>query len=327
MDATRLHDPGATAPQRPVQPDAERSLSDTVPATRRLIQLEDEPTPSLSMPASPRPRRRTSRSAVVLGLILGVAAALFLLGPWRTTVLLLGIDRAPQGTAVARSDTMILLTIMPPSGYVGMLSLPRDLWVTIPGVGTNRINTAHFFGEGAAPGSGPGLAVRTVRENFGLDVDGYARLTFDGIIQSVDALGGVVIDLPTAMSGYAAGEHRLDGKQALAFVRDRAGSDDFFRMQRGQVFLKAVLRQTANPLHWLRVPRATAALLSSLDSNLPPWEWPRLLFAMLRAGPDRIDARTITREMVLPFTTDQGAQVLAPNWERINPVLLEMLGQ
>ncbi len=279
------------------------------------------------MPASPWPRRRRRRSAVVLGLILGAAAALNLLGPWRTTVLLLGIDRAPQGTAVARSDTMILLTIVPLSGYTGMLSLPRDLWVTIPGVGANRINTAHFFGEGAAPGSGPGLAVQTVRESFGLDVDGYARLSFDGMVQSVDALGGVVVDLPTAMSGYDAGQHRLDGKQALAFVRDRAGSDDFFRMQRGQLFLEAVLRQTANPLHWPRVPLAAIGLLRSLDSNLPAWEWPRLVLAMLRAGPDGIDARTITREMVLPFTTDQGAQVLAPNWGQINPVLLEMFGQ
>jgi LCP family protein required for cell wall assembly len=242
-------------------------------------------------------------------------------------VLVLGIDRAPEGTAVARSDTMILLTIVPPSGYVGMLSLPRDLWVTIPGVGANRINTAHFFGESALPGSGPGLAVQTVRDNFGLDVDGYARLSFDGIIRSVDALGGVVIDLPTAMSGYAAGEHRLDGKQALAFLRDRAGSDDFFRMQRSQLFFGAILRQTANPMHWPRVPLAAVTLLRSLETNLPAWEWPRLLFALLRNGPGGIDARTITREMILPFTTDQGAQVLGPNWERINPVLLEMFGQ
>ncbi len=106
-----------------------------------------------------------------------MCTALYLMGPWRTTVLLLGIDRAPEGTEVARSDTMMLLTIVPPAGYTGILSLPRDLWVTVPGVGVNRINTAHFFGESQAAGSGPRLAVDTVRQNFGLDVDGYARLT------------------------------------------------------------------------------------------------------------------------------------------------------
>lgn len=278
---------------------------------------------------APRPASggRRRRSAVLAGLALGLALGLYLLGPWRTTVLVLGLDRAPQGTAVARSDTMLLVTVDPPSGYAGMLSLPRDLWVSVPGLGPGRINTAHFFGEAAAPGQGPPMAVRTVSENFGLDIDGYVRVTFDGIVDSVDALGGLVIDLPTAMSGYAAGEHRLDGRQALAFVRDRAGSDDFFRMQRSQLFLKAALRQAARPASWPRMPLAAAAFLRSLESNLPVWEWPRLIVGLLRAGADGIDGRTITREMVQPFTTDQGAQVLAPVWERINPVLLEMFGQ
>lgn len=110
MDATETRDPGATAPHRPVRRDPEWSLSDSVSAPRRLSHPQDGPLPALSMPAYPRPWRRRSRSAVLLGLILGVAAALVLLGPWRTTVLVLGIDRAPEGTAVARSDTMILLT-------------------------------------------------------------------------------------------------------------------------------------------------------------------------------------------------------------------------
>lgn len=259
--------------------------------------------------------------------MLGTALSLYLLGPWRTTLLLLGVDRAPQGTLVARSDTMILLTSLPASGYAGMLSLPRDLWVSIPGAGPNRINTAHFYGEIIAPGGGPPLAVQTVRETFGLEVDGYARVTFDGIVESVDALGGVVVDLPQAMSGFSVGQHRLDGRQALAFVRDRAGSDDFARMQRAQIFLRAVLGRAADPLTWPRLPRAAIALLRSIDSDLPLWEWPRLALALLRAGPEGIDGRTITRPMVRPFVTGQGAQVLDPNWDIINPVLMEMFGQ
>ena len=312
MDPTPRHDPGATAPHLRV-----------VPEPASLIETRPTPRVPASQESAPPARRR----AILAGILLGVSLSLYLLGPWRTTVLLLGVDRAPQGTLVARSDTMILWTSLPASGYVGLLSLPRDLWVSVPGVGPNRINAAHFFGEAKAAGGGPSLAVQTVAEAFGLDIDGYARVTFDGIVESVDALGGVVIDLPTAMSGYPAGEHRLDGKQALAFVRDRAGSDDFSRMQRAQLLLRAVLRQAAHPLTWPRLPLAAASLLRSLDSNLPPWEWPRLALAVLRAGPDGIDGRTITRSMVRPFTTDQGAQVLDPNWESINPVLMEMFGQ
>jgi len=318
MDLTQPHDPEVTAPHPRVVPGL-ASQTETQPVPRaRAAQVPGPPGRAL------RPGRRRT---VLAGILLGIASSLYLLGPWRTTVLLLGVDRAPQGTLVARSDTMILFTSVPPSGYVGMLSLPRDLWVNVPGVGPNRINTAHFFGEAEATGGGPPLAVQTVGETLGLDIDGYARLTFNGLVESVDALGGVVIELPTAMSGYAAGRHRLDGKEALAFVRDRAGSDDFSRMQRAQLFLRAVLRQSANPLSWPRLPLATAALLRSVDTDLPPWEWPRLALAVLRVGPDGIDGRTITRSMVRPFATDQGAQVLYPNWDLINPMLMEMFGQ
>jgi LCP family protein required for cell wall assembly len=318
MDLTQPHDPGATAPHLRVLPD-------------RPSMIETQPTPRAPGAPEPAPPGRASRPcrrpAMLAGILLGVALSLYLLVPGRTTVLLLGVDRAPQGTLVARSDTMILYTSVAPSGYVGMLSLPRDLWVNVPGVGPNRINTAHFFGEASATDGGPALAVQTVAEAFGLEINGYARVTFDGIVESVDALGGVVIDLPEAMSGYTAGAHRLDGKLALAFVRDRAGSDDFSRMQRAQLFLKAVLRQSATPWSWPRLPLAAAALLRSIDSNLPAWECPRLALALLRAGADGIDGRTITRAMVRPFTTDQGAQVLDPNWAIINPVLMEMFGQ
>jgi hypothetical protein len=64
-----------------------------------------------------------------------------------------------------------------------------------------------------------------------------------------------------------------------------------------------------------------------LDTNLPVFLWPRLGLAVLRAGPDGIDSRTINREMVYPWTTNEGANVLLPNWDAINPVLLEMFGE
>jgi anionic cell wall polymer biosynthesis LytR-Cps2A-Psr (LCP) family protein len=166
-----------------------------------------------------------------------------------------------------------------------------------------------------------------VRSNFGIDVYFYARLRFDGLRRFTDALGGLDLDLPQATALYPAGQNHLTGEQALAFVRDRQGSDDFARMERGQLFLKAVLRQTLRPTTWPRLVLALPVLVGSVDTNLPLWDWPRLAFALLRSGPDGLDARTITRDMVDPFTTAGGANVLAPNWDRINPVLLDMFGQ
>ncbi len=264
---------------------------------------------------------------VLVGLVLGVSTSVYLLAPFRTNILLLGIDRRPGETNASRTDTMILTTIEPLAPYVGMLSIPRDLWVTLPGGSQNRINTAHFFAEAASPGSGPEAAKQVVAENFGVTVDNYLRINFAGLRDFVDALGGVEIDLPQAMSGYTAGRHTLNGEQALAFVRDRAGSDDFARMARGQLFLKAVLWQVATPIAWPRLPLAGLTLLRSIDSDVPAWLWPRLLVAVIRAGPDGIDGRVFSREMAPGFTTDAGAQVLAPDWARINPVLKEMFNQ
>ncbi|MCJ7511889.1 MAG: LCP family protein [Anaerolineales bacterium] len=277
----------------------------------------------------PAPRRRAwgRLTAAVLGLGLGLSLAVYLLLPIRSNILLLGIDSRPQESQVSRTDTMILTTVIPTQPYVGMLSIPRDLWVTVPGVGENRINTAHFFAENAAPGSGPEAAKQTVSLNFGVDVPYYVRIRFEGLRRFVDALGGVEVDLPTAMAGYEPGRHLLTGEQALAFVRDRKGTDDFFRMQRGQVFLQAVVRRAMTPWSWARVPAAAAVLLASIDTDLPVLLWPQIGFALLRAGPAGIDGRTMTREMAQGFTTGGGAAVLAPRWEAINPVLLEMFGQ
>jgi LCP family protein required for cell wall assembly len=261
------------------------------------------------------------------GIVLGLLLSVYFLAPFRTNILLLGIDRAPAGSDAARTDTMVLTTIVPTKPYVGMLSIPRDLWVSIPGQGENRINAAHFLAEAEKPGSGPAAAMEVVRANFGVDVDDYVRLRFDGLEAFVDALGGVEIDLAEPMSGYDAGRHVLDGTQALAFVRDRAGSDDFARMARGQLFLKSVLKMIARPLTWPRLPLAIPTLLTSIDTDIPIWLWPRLGLAVLRVGPDGIDARVISREMAHGFTTAGGAQVLAPDWAQINPVLLEMFGQ
>jgi LCP family protein required for cell wall assembly len=252
--------------------------------------------------------------------------AYFLL-PLRTNVLVMGIDRPPEGTDLSRTDTIILTTILPLKPYVGMLSIPRDLWVEVPGVGENRINTAHFYAENAQPGSGPYAAMDTVRQNFGVDVGYFVRVRFDSVQRIVDSLGGLEISLDTPMSGYPAGLNRLNGEQSLAFVRDRQGSDDFFRMSRGQIFLKSFARQILRPQTWKYIPSMASVLNESIDTNVPVWLWPRLGLAMLRVGTEGLDNRVITREMVTPFTTSGGAQVLAPNWNQINPVLMEMFGQ
>jgi LCP family protein required for cell wall assembly len=308
-----------------------RSEADPWAETRQVYV----PPPPPPVARQPYPRRRRPRRrmpgcclpvAMLFGcLLLGLIGLLLL--PMRTNVLLLGMDYVDPGSSAARTDTMILTTFVPLDPYAGMLSIPRDLWVTIPALGENRINTAHFFAEAGQPGSGPAAAIQTVETNFGIDIDYYVRIRFEGFREVFNAMGGVDIVLDQPMAGYPAGAHHLTGNKALAFARNRTDSDDFFRMQQSQLLLKAAFQQMLNPFKWPRLPQVIASLSGAIETDLPVWQQARLGLTLLRTGPDGIDNRSISREMVVPFTTDQGASVLAPNWSLINPLLMEMFRQ
>ncbi len=276
-------------------------------------------------------QRRQKRKGVGCGgcallplLMLLLLVALYFLAPLRTNLLILGVDRVPEGTALGRSDTIILMTVIPLQPTVKMLSIPRDLYINIPGVGENRINTVHFFAEADRPGSGPRALAALIRAQFGVAVHYFVRIRFDGFVELVEAMGGVTIDLSTPMGGYPAGRHTLNGEQALAFVRDRAGTDDFFRMRQAQVFLQSAVLQMISPANWGRLPAVATTAFETLDTNVPVWQYPRLGLALVRASMSGIDSRTLDRTMVTPYATPGGAQVLLPQWERIRPLVNEM---
>ena len=283
-----------------------------------------------------RPRPRTARRSwgcatpgciLLLALPFVVLLAVYLLAPMRINLLLMGIDRPPEGTNTSRTDTMILFSVVPLKPTIEMLSIPRDLWVSIPGVGENRINTAHFFAEANAPGTGPKAAADTVEANFGIKVSYTIRIRFDGFVKMVDTMGGVDLNLTDATGGLSAGPHHLNGTEALAFARDRKGTDDFFRMADGQLMFKAVIQQMLKFINWPRIPVEMAVMFRSMDTTVPIWQWPRLLVAFLRAGPGRIDNHVLSRDMVQGYITDEGADVLLPNWDLIKPYVAQLFGQ
>jgi LCP family protein required for cell wall assembly len=291
-------------------------MSEITQPTRRTDRFQ-------AVPAIPVRRKRSWRwPLILLALIL-----VYFFAPLRTNILLLGTDDSPERGSVGRTDTIILATVIPLRPYVGMLSIPRDLWVSVPNVGEQRINTAYFFAEANQPGTGAEAALQTVRSNFGITVHDYAIVHMLGLTSVVDTLGGVDINLESPLGEFPAGAHHLNGSDALSFVRERSSSDDFSRMVRTQILLAAVLKKIVQPSNWLSLPRFVISLSQVVNTNIPFWQWPRLLFALLRAFLFGMDSQTITREMVTPFQTSQGAQVLAPKWDAINPLLIRMFGQ
>lgn len=261
------------------------------------------------------------------GFFLSISIIGYLILTPRTNILILGLDSRENQGNFGRTDTMIITSIDAVKPYIGVLSIPRDLWVNIPGYGENRINTAHFFAENNRLGAGPYAAIEVVEYNFGVDLDYFVRARFDGFIEMINVVGGINIDIQEPMSGYDSGEHHLNGEQALTFARDRLGSDDFYRMARGQLVLKSFLIKMLDIDNWKYIPQIIEVLSTTIDTNIPPYLIPKFLIALLRTGSDNIDFRIISREMISPFTTDGGAAVLAPNWELIQPLLTDIFGQ
>ena len=169
-------------------------------------------------------------------------------------ILLVGQDRRP-GEARARSDSMILITINTESKQVYMTSIMRDLYVKIPGYGSNRINVPYAI-------KGASLLYDTLEKNFGLRPDNYVEVDFAGFTKAVDMVGGVDVFLTAAEARHLNGNeanydfpgedwhlvegiNRLDSKQALAFSRCRSvdGTGDFSRTRRQRDVLAALLQE------------------------------------------------------------------------------------
>ena len=300
--------------------------------THPIVVNNSHPTHPDRQLISPPQKNKTGRHLFccllgALGILFVILFFVYWFAPQRTTILILGIDHAPSKSYLGRSDTIILTTFTSLKPYMGMLSIPRDLWVNIPGFGENRINTAHFFAETQKPGSGPMVSIDTIQQNFNIRVNYYVRIRFEGVKDIIDAMGGVNVNLLEPMAGYPAGFHHLTGNKALAFARDRQGTDDFFRMEQGQLLIKAIIQQLIKPSSILIMPKVFLTIYRSIDSNLPLWHVPRLLMTYLLLGKNGIDNRIISREMATPYITSQGANVLIPNWEVISKITTEMFGQ
>jgi LCP family protein required for cell wall assembly len=184
-------------------------------------------------------------------------------GASRINILLLGLDERDLivNEGPPRSDTMMLVTIDPISKTAGMLSIPRDMWVNIPGFGYSRINTAYASGEGAQlPGGGPGLAMKTVSQFIGVPVEYYVQIDFKTFTDLMDMLGcleletqyRLVLDPPGSGKDKTVltpgGLRNVCGWQVLAFARNRkTEGGDFDRAARQQQVILALQKKIFDP--------------------------------------------------------------------------------
>jgi LCP family protein required for cell wall assembly len=203
------------------------------------------------------------------------------------TILVLGSDARPKGTKEAgaqtigqggsRSDTILLMRIG--GGKNATLSIPRDTVVNIPGHGQDKINAAYAIG-------GPALAIRTVEQFLGIDINHLVEVNFDNFPQLIDALGGITYKGGCVISrlnggfkngGYTlrlpAGSHEINGKQALALARTRknecsAKDNDFSRARRQQKILSAIKGKVTSLETFVRLPWVSWAAPKAVRSDM-----------------------------------------------------------
>jgi len=257
-------------------------------------------------------------------------------GANRVTMLVMGLDYRDweSGDGPPRTDTMILLTVDPINRTAGILSIPRDLWVNIPGFEYGRINTAYMLGEAnKLPGGGPQLAADTVEELLGIQIDYYAQVDFGAFARFIDEIGGVELDIDQEIKldilgdgkvkRLKPGHYTLPGDLALAYVRFRKSEGgDFDRSERQQQVImsirKRMLEYDLLPLLISKAPTLYGELSSGVHTNLSLEDSIKLAWLAIQIPEENIKRGAIGTEHIAFAQSPDGAQqVLKPLTEKI----------
>ncbi len=260
--------------------------------------------------------------------------------PWdganRVSLLVMGLDYRDwaAGEGPPRTDTMILFTIDPINRTAGILSIPRDLWVNIPGFDYGRINSAYQLGEAyKVVGGGPQLATDTVEGLLGVPIDYYAQVDFGAFVRFIDEIGGVKLDVPEKIKIDPMGDNTsktlkpgiqtLPGDLALAYVRARkTEGGDFDRAQRQQQVILAIRNRILEfdmlPHLISKAPVLYEELSAGIRTNLSLDLAIRLAWLAVQIPADKIKQGAIGSDQVSFAISPDGQQdVLKPITEKI----------
>lgn len=248
--------------------------------------------------------------------------------PASTDILVMGLDSRGNEGYVTRSDSIMVVGVNPSRMDVSLLSVPRDLFINVPNYGMQRINTINVLGEMEQSGTGSTLLAQSIEQNFGIGIDYYVRLDFQAFVALVDAVGGLEINVPYAISDYQfptddygttevhfeAGRQHMDGQTALIYARTRHADDDYRRAERQQLVVEALAKKMVNPINW---PVAWVAIQQHTETNLNPLNMIGLIPPLVFGAGD-MNRLVIDRNYILPR---DGYSV--PNYEAIRSFIAE----
>lgn len=244
-------------------------------------------------------------------------------------ILMLGSDARPNEGGY-RTDVMMVVSLDPSEGTATLFSIPRDLYVYIPGWRMDRINVADPRGDFE-------LAGQTILYNFGIPIHHYARMNFAGFTNLIDSLGGITVEVTGYLYDecgsiwwrYAPGTYEMDGFQALCYVRMRKASSDFDRLRRQQEVLQAIFRKVISLEGLRRIPDLYQQFQNLVQTDISLESAIRLTPLAKHLANNRDDIRLVTigtdlaSSWRVPFS---GAAVLLPDRPAIDSMLRSHFG-
>jgi LCP family protein required for cell wall assembly len=246
--------------------------------------------------------------------------------------LLLGSDTSNPNNA-GRTDALMVVSVNQTASTVSLLSIPRDLYVYIPDIGMNKINTAYAFGENnGVDGGGAALLRDTIRYNLGLEIDHYARIDFANFRRIIDDLGGIEIAVDCAIQDWRliepdldptieenwemftlpVGLHLMDGDLALWYSRSRRTSSDFDRGRRQQAVMRAIWQRIRSLSLFDQLTDVWSQVLEAVATDIQLDEMIGLVPLAGTIDTSRIAAYTFRPNVEVTFATRSGASVLLP---------------
>lgn len=251
--------------------------------------------------------------------------------------LLLGSDTTnPQNSG--RTDVILIVSVNRTAGTVAFLSLPRDLYVYIPGWQSYRINTAYGHGELEAEGHGIQLLKDTILYNLGIQIDYYARVDFNGFKNIIDSMGGVELTVDCAIEDWRlrepdldptvednwemftlpVGVHMMDSDLALWYVRSRRTSSDFDRGRRQQDMMRAIWRHVREMGLLNQLPDIWQQVTEMVETDITLPDMVSLVPLALNIDTSHIVSYTFHPNIeVKPWRSPEGSSVLVPIPEAI----------
>ena len=261
------------------------------------------------------------------------------------TFLLLGSDVRP-GQTYFRTDTIIVVAVRPATGQVTLISIPRDLYIYIPTIGMDRVNTAYEYGQmHHYAGGGAGLLKATLLYNLGIRIDHLAIVDFTVFTRIVDTLGGLDVPVFCAYTDWhlndpnldpnnvknwsvftvGPGVVHMDGNLALWYARSREMSSDFDRGRRSQEVIRALYAQALKTNAISKIPQLYNDFSSSVITDLGLNDLLKMAPLALHLSNADIRSYYIGRNDVTPWMTPGGASVQLPNGPAIQSMLQQAL--